>query len=143
MFTLPIRTEYALVGRFGQERADGTGQGGRRVAGRVDERVAMAISHWAPRFTMNGGTAGDFERITSELTSWNAWCAAWSTVAAEHESLGREALTEGREMSAGAHLSQAAVYYHFAKFLFVSDPGQMRGGHMRGRALPADRVSLP
>ncbi len=29
-------------------------------------------------------------------------------------------------MSAGAHLSQAAVYYHFAKFLFVDDLGQMR-----------------
>ena len=62
----------------------------------MDERVAMAISHWAPRFTMNGVTAGDFERITSGLTSWNDWCAAWSKVAAEHESLGREALTEGQ-----------------------------------------------
>ena len=89
----------------------------------------MAISHWAPRFTMNGVTAGDFERITSGLTSWNDWCAAWSKVAAEHESLGREALTEGREMSAGAHLSQAAVYYHFAKFLFVNDMDQMREAH--------------
>ena len=29
-------------------------------------------------------------------------------------------------MSAGAHLSQAAVYYHFAKFLFVNDLDQMR-----------------
>jgi hypothetical protein len=43
----------------------------KRRGGRVDERVAMAISHWAPRFTMNGVTAGDFERITSGLTSWN------------------------------------------------------------------------
>ena len=92
----------------------------------VDERVAMAISHWAPRFTMNGVTAGDFERITSGLASWDDWCAAWSAVAAEHERLGRDALAAGREMSAGAHLSQAAVYYHFAKFLFVNDPGQMR-----------------
>jgi len=36
----------------------------------------MAISHWAPRFTMNGVTAGDFERITSGLDSWDDWCAA-------------------------------------------------------------------
>src|SRR6266513_4865811 len=113
----------------------------KRRGGRVDEQVAMANSHWAPRFTINVVTAGDFERITSGLTSWNDWCTAWSKVAAEHESLGREALTEGREMSAGAHLSQAAVYYHFAKFLFVHDLAQMRAAHMKAvacltRALP-------
>src|SRR5260370_1520311 len=112
-----------------------------RRGGRVDERVAMAISHWAPRFTMNGVTAGDFERITSGLTSWNDWCAAWSKVAAEHESLGREALTEGREMSAGAHLSQAAVYYHFAKFLVLNDMDQMLDAH--GHAVRCLTDALP
>ncbi len=95
----------------------------------MDERVAAAISHWAPRFTTNGVTAGDFERITSGLTSWDGWCAAWSKVGAEHEQLGRDALAAGREISAGAHLSQAAVYYHFAKFLFVNDLDQMRAAH--------------
>lgn len=95
----------------------------------MDDRVAAAISHWAPRFTMNGVTAGDFERITSGLRSWDDWCAAWSQVGTEHEQLGRDALAEGRTMSAGAHLSQAAVYYHFAKFLFVNDLAQMRAAH--------------
>src|SRR5215468_2541917 len=112
-----------------------------RRGGRVDERVAMAISHWAPRFTMNGVTAGDFERITGGLTSWNDWCSAWSAVAAEHELLGRDALAEGREMSAGAHLSQAAVYYHFAKFLFVNDLDQMREAH--GKAVRCLNDALP
>jgi len=37
----------------------------------MDDRVATAISHWAPRFTMHGVTAGDFERITSGLRSWD------------------------------------------------------------------------
>ncbi len=96
----------------------------------MDERVAMAISHWAPRFTANGVTAGDFERITSGLEHWADWCGAWSAVGAEHEALGRTALDAGRTMSAGAHLSQAAVYYHFAKFLFVDDLEQMRAAHM-------------
>ena len=96
----------------------------------MDDRVAMAISHWAPRFTMNGVTAGDFERITSGLQRWEDWCAAWSAVGAEHEELGRAALAAGRQLSAGAHLAQAAVYYHFAKFLFVNDLGQMRTAHM-------------
>jgi dienelactone hydrolase len=106
----------------------------------MDDRVAMAISHWAPRFTTNGVTAGDFERITSGLASWDDWCAAWSAVAAEHEQLGRDALTAGREMSAGAHLAQAAVYYHFAKFLFVNDLDQMRAAHRRAVACLTDAL---
>ena len=108
----------------------------------MDDRVAMAISYWAPRFTANGVTAGDFERITSVLATWDDWCSGWSQVAAEHEQLGRNALAAGRDMSAGAHLSQAAVYYHFAKFLFVSDPRQMRAAHMRAVACLADALPL-
>ena len=107
----------------------------------MDERVAMAISHWAPRFTMNGVTAGDFERITNGLDSWDDWCAAWSAVGSEHESLGRDALATGRNLSAGAHLSQAAVYYHFAKFLFVDDLDQMREAH--GKAVRCLTDALP
>ena len=119
----------------------------------MDERLAAAISHWAPRFTMNGVTAGDFERITSGLERWADWCAAWSAVAAEHEQLGRDALAAGRDKSAGAHLSQAAVYYHFAKFLFVDDLDQMRTAHMAAvRCLddslpyldpPGQRIEIP
>jgi dienelactone hydrolase len=95
----------------------------------MDDRLAMAISHWAPRFTTNGVTAGDFDRIVNGISSWDEWCAAWSTVAAEHEQLGRDALAAGHTISAGEHLSQAAVYFHFAKFLFVSDLDQMRVAH--------------
>jgi 2,6-dihydroxypseudooxynicotine hydrolase len=89
---------------------------------------------------MNGVTAGDFERITASLDSWDQWCAGWSEVAAEHEQLGRDALAAGREMSAGAHLSQAAVYYHFAKFLFVDDLAQMRAAHLRAVACLTDAL---
>jgi 2,6-dihydroxypseudooxynicotine hydrolase len=62
----------------------------------MDERVAMAISHWSPRFTTNGVSAGDFARITGGLERWAGWCAAWSEVAAEHEQFGRDALAAGR-----------------------------------------------
>jgi dienelactone hydrolase len=119
----------------------------------VDERVTAAIANWAPRFTANGVTAADFERITSGLESWDGWCAAWSAAAAEHEQLGRAALAGGRELSAGAHLAQAAVYYHFAKFLFVNDLSQMRDAHQKAvRCLtgalpyldpPGRRIEIP
>ena len=95
----------------------------------MDDRVASAISHWGPRFTTNGVTVADFERLTTSIERWEDWCAAWSSAGAEHERLGRLALGEQRNRSAGEHLAQAAVYYHFAKFLFVDDLEQMRVAH--------------
>jgi pimeloyl-ACP methyl ester carboxylesterase len=106
----------------------------------MDERVASAIAHWAPRFTTNGVTVADFERITQGLDDWAGWCAAWSSVAAEHEALGREALAVERFVSAGQHLSRAAVYYHFAKFVFVEDLDQMREAHRRAVTCLADAL---
>jgi dipeptidyl aminopeptidase/acylaminoacyl peptidase len=119
----------------------------------MDDRLAMAISNWAPRFTTNGVTAGDFDRIVNGIASWDEWCAAWSVVAAEHEQLGRDAMAAGHTISAGQHLSQAAVYFHFAKFLFVGDLAQMRAAHEQAvRCLtaalpyldpPGRRVAIP
>lgn len=119
----------------------------------MDERLASAISHWGPRFTTNGVTAGDFSRITGSIDRWADWCRAWSEVAAEHEALAVEAEDDKRMRSAGAHYAQAATYYHFAKFVFVQDIDQMRRAHEAAvrclnRALPyldppGERVEIP
>ena len=85
-------------------------------------------------------TAADFERVVSGLEDWADWCAAWVARGADHEALGREALAEGRTRSAGEHLAQAAVYFHFAKFVFVEDPDQMREAHQRVVACYTDAL---
>ena len=119
----------------------------------MDELVASAIANWAPRFTTNGVAVSDFERITRGLEHWSDWCAAWSEVGAEHRALAEEAEAEGRLRSAGQHYAQAAVYYHFAKFLFVQHLAQMRAAHAEAvRCLdaalphldpPGRRVEIP
>ena len=118
-----------------------------------DPLVASAVAHWGPRFTVNGVTVADFERVTAGVRQWQDWCAAWVEVGSEHEQLGRTALDEGRTRSAGEHLAQAAVYHHFAKFVFVVDPAQMRAAHERAVAClddalphldpPGRRVAIP
>ena len=95
----------------------------------MDERVASAVAHWKPRFTANGVVPADFERITAGIERWEQWCAEWSRAGADHEALGRAALAAGRYLSAGAHLARAAVYFHFAKFVFVDDLDEMRAAH--------------
>lgn len=106
-----------------------------------DSRVESAISHWAPRFISNGVLLADFQDVTAGIERWEDWCSAWSARATVHEALGREALEQGYRLSAGEHLSRAAVYYHFAKFVFVHDPEQMRAAHMK--AVECRRLALP
>jgi len=118
-----------------------------------DARVETAIAHWKPRFVANGVVLADFEEITGGLRSYDDWCAAWSTRAAHHEQLGREALARGHMLTAGECLQRAGVYYHFASFLFVHDLPQMKAAHMKGVACrqaalphlrpPGERVEIP
>jgi dipeptidyl aminopeptidase/acylaminoacyl peptidase len=106
----------------------------------MDDLVSSAVAHWGPRFTTNGVTVSDFERVTRGVERWEDWCAAWSAAGASHEELGRTALEDGRYRSAGAHLAQAAVYHHFGKFVFVVDPQQMRAAHERSVACLTDAL---
>jgi 2,6-dihydroxypseudooxynicotine hydrolase len=118
-----------------------------------DPRVKSAISHWGPRFVSNGVALTDFEEVTASIASWDDWCRAWSTRAALHEQMGREALARGKFLSAGEHLHRAGVYYHFAKFLFVHDLAQMKAAHEKAVACktlalphmrpPGERVEIP
>jgi alpha-beta hydrolase superfamily lysophospholipase len=117
-----------------------------------DARVASAISHWAPRFVSNGVTLADFEEVTAGLERWDDWCTAWSARAGRHEDLAHESLRQGYRLSAGEHFVRAAMYYHFAKFVFVQDPAQMRTAHTKAVACysaalplmrpPGERVSV-
>ena len=119
----------------------------------MDPIVKSAIAHWGPRFVANGVALTDFEEVTASIASWNDWCAAWSARAAVHEAMGREALQNGKLISAGEHLQRAGVYYHFGKFLFVHDVPQMKAAHMKAVACrnlalphidpPGERVTIP
>jgi dienelactone hydrolase len=118
-----------------------------------DPRVQSAISHWAPRFVANGVPLTDFQEVTGGIERWEEWCAGWCKRAGVHEELGGQALAAGYPLSAGEHFARAAVCYHFAKFVFVTDYEQMRSAHLkavdcRQRALPhlvppGERVEIP
>jgi hypothetical protein len=119
----------------------------------MDDRVASAIAHWAPRFTANGVSCSDFRTVTTGIERWEDWCAAWSTMGAAYEELGRDALAAGRTLSGAQVLAQASLYFHFGKFVFVEDLTQMRWAHERSVACmsaalgllprPGRRVEMP
>jgi 2,6-dihydroxypseudooxynicotine hydrolase len=94
-----------------------------------DVLVKEAIAHWAPRFTTNGVAVADFNNVTASVMKWADWSDAWVAAGSVHEQLGREAIEQERFLSAGNHLSTAAVYYHFGKFVFVDYPDKMKHAH--------------
>lgn len=107
-----------------------------------DERVASATSHWAPRFVTNGVPLTDVEQVMGALSGWEEWCQAWSARGAVHEELGRDAVAEGHQLTAGEHLTRAALCYHFGKFLFVQDLSQMKEAGRRAIACRTDALPL-
>ena len=87
------------------------------------------------------------------INKWEDWCRTWSQRASLHEELGLRSLDDGYTLTAADHLKRASVYYHFAKFAFVQDAGQMREAHMKAIRCkqlaapfmepPAIRVEIP
>ena len=119
----------------------------------VDERVLHARTGWMSRFVGGGVPIADFVEVTNSIERWEDWCSAWSARAAVHEEIGRKALDDGFNLSAGQHLTTAAVCYHFGKFLFCEYPDEMKATHMKAvecRTLalphltpPGERVEIP
>jgi dipeptidyl aminopeptidase/acylaminoacyl peptidase len=86
-----------------------------------DQRVADAIAHWAPRFVTQGVDYNDFRRVTASVTTWDEWLPAWVENGHRHAALAHEAEAQGRTLTAGEAWNQAALSYHFAKFVWMLD----------------------
>ncbi|MFQ5880519.1 MAG: alpha/beta hydrolase, partial [Dehalococcoidia bacterium] len=94
-----------------------------------DERVETAIRNWAPRFLTNGVYYSDFVSTTERIQAWDQWCAEWSRSARVHEEIAEAAEAAGSRITARDAYREAALCYHYAKFLFVNDMAQLREAH--------------
>lgn len=107
----------------------------------VEERVRIAIDNWAPRFVANGVDHNDYQRLASRIERWEDWSREWSACAAVHEQLAEQAEAQDYYISAGFHYLQAAITYHFGKFVFVQNPTALREAH--GHVVQTYRKALP
>jgi len=118
-----------------------------------DEQVQSAIDNWMPRFISNGIDPNDFQRVTNSIERWDDWCRAWSECGAMHARMGEKAEAARHYESAAQHYFQAAISYHFGKYLFVRHPQELRAAHEHNvhyyqRALPyfdfpGEHVAMP
>jgi dipeptidyl aminopeptidase/acylaminoacyl peptidase len=84
-------------------------------------RLNQVVGHWLPRIHTAGITAGDADRLIAAAGEWRNWCATWSAEAERHLAMGDAALGRGRGISAGEAYVRAALFYHFAQFMFFDD----------------------
>jgi 2,6-dihydroxypseudooxynicotine hydrolase len=91
-----------------------------------DIEITSAIANWGPRFTAQGVDPSDFTRVTGPLERWADWLDAWSANGDQHTGLAREAEEAGRNLTAGEAWIQAALSYHFAKFVWMLDLARHR-----------------
>ncbi|MGE5334662.1 MAG: alpha/beta hydrolase family protein [Nitrososphaerota archaeon] len=118
-----------------------------------DERVRIAISHWAPRFVSNGVDLSDFNATVARIQTWGEWLGEWAKTARDYEELARAAEAQGHALTAAEAWRRAALCWHFGKFVFMEDPDlartaqqQLAVDYQKGMwALepPAERVEIP
>lgn len=91
--------------------------------------------------------------LREQITSWDQWCAAWSTVAKQAEDWAKRALEKGDRLTAADLLVRASVLYHIGGMVFLSDMDQFeeaerkrvetfrRGGAML--PVPTQPITVP
>jgi pimeloyl-ACP methyl ester carboxylesterase len=104
-------------------------------------RVQVAAHHWRPRFVANGIDVNDFDETVARTTEWGDWGPNWRAVGEVHESLGRDAETHGRTISATEAYQRASWCYHLGKFLWFEDPAIH--AELRDRSVAVYRMAVP
>ncbi len=77
-----------------------------------------------PRIQTAGINLMDALRLTGEAGEWPHWCETWSREAERHIVLAQEAQARGRLITAGEAYTRAALFFHFAQFMFFDDLAQ-------------------
>jgi 2,6-dihydroxypseudooxynicotine hydrolase len=68
----------------------------------------------------------DFLVTTARIDAWEDWLDTWREAARVHVDLARSAERDGHMITAGEAWVRAAVYFHFARFVWVLDAERSR-----------------
>lgn len=117
------------------------------------ELVDQVVENGIHRFLSEGVHYRDLRQIQAAARAWPDWCGVWCGFAAEAEARGDAARAAGHALTAGEEWTRAALYYHFAQYLFFIDPAAKRTAQARKVAAferarplldpPLERVEIP
>ncbi len=84
----------------------------------------QVVGHWLPRMLVAGLPRDDILRLIEEAGEWPNWCKTWSAEGDRQLALGEAAERKGHGITAGEIYARAALFHHFAQFMFFDDPEQ-------------------
>ena len=104
-------------------------------------QIDTVINNFTPRFITSGVPLTDFQEATDGLIDWEDWLPRWVKRGEIHEEMGLNAMAVGKTLSAAEHLTTASLLFHFAKFMAVQFPKEMKATH--ARAVECHTKALP
>lgn len=93
----------------------------------ADRNVTVALDRFTWRMLSQYVSPWEFEQLKLKIQVWDQWCEEWCKAARKHADIAEKAAAAGNRITAGAAYIRAALYYHWASFLFVHDQKQWRG----------------
>ena len=81
-------------------------------------------------------------RVTTAVPEWSGWLDAWVAAGDTYRALAEESERRGRRLTAGESYVRAALYYHYAKFLWLEDLAKYRATTDRSVAALRSGMSL-
>lgn len=87
----------------------------------MDKRLESMYRRFTWRILSNYVSPWEFEQLRDQITDYEQWCGAWCAEAGRHVERGDEALAAGRRLTAGDCYLRAALFYHWASFMFTHE----------------------
>ncbi len=94
----------------------------------ADRDVEVTFQRFTWRMLSQYVTPWELERLTEEIQSWDQWCDAFSAAAGRHLELAEAASAAGNGRTAGDAYVRAALFYHWATFLYGHDQQRFVAG---------------
>ncbi len=86
-----------------------------------ENRLVEVAGHWLPRMEVAGIPSSTARAVMETAGAWENWCRAWSAEGDRHDAFGDEAMAAGHKVTAGEFFARAALFHHFAQFMFFDD----------------------
>ncbi|HMB46737.1 MAG TPA: alpha/beta fold hydrolase [Afifellaceae bacterium] len=87
----------------------------------TENRLIEVAGHWLPRMEVAGIPSATAKAVMEAAGTWTNWCRAWSEEGERHRAFAEEALAAGHRLTAGEGFARAALFNHFAQFMFFDD----------------------
>lgn len=94
----------------------------------ADRDVEVTFERFTWRILSQYVSPWELERLREEIQTWDQWCDAFSRAAARHAGIADSAAAAGHTLTAGTAYIRAALFYHWATFLYGHDQERFTAG---------------